>query len=137
MTAPTPPSGWVVRDAPPPSRRRVLIRVLIVVGVIVLVGGAAIFAVSRSSFGAGLGAAAAIYDHGKPQIFRANYTELTGQPPTMQVYLAMGVDPSLARGIGCGVVRTELLKAGLADLDWVVYAASGETLVVSKTAACP
>jgi hypothetical protein len=114
-----------------------VVRVLIVLAVIVVVIGAAILAVSRTSFGAGLGAAVAIYDHGKPQVFRANYSEVTGRPPTMQVYLAAGVDPSLARSIGCGVVRTELAKAGLADLDWVVFAASGEALVVSRTAACP
>jgi hypothetical protein len=134
---PVPPSGWVVGDGRPASRRRWIVGCLVVVLAAVVLIAVGIFALSRSSFGQGLGAAAAIYDHGKPQIFRANYYEYSGQPPTMQVFLAAGVDPSVARGVGCGVVRSELAKAGLANLHWVVYAASGQALADSGNTNCP
>jgi hypothetical protein len=137
LTEPAPPSGWVVGDGRPASGRRWILGCLVVVLVVVVLAAVGIFALSRSSFGQGFGAAVAIYDHGKPQVFRANYYENTDQLPTMQVYLAVGVDPSAARGIGCGVVRSELSKAGLSNLHWVVYAASGQALADSRSTTCP
>ena len=113
-----------------------MIGCLVAVVAIVVVIAAGAFALSRTSFGQGIAAAAAIYDHGRPQVFRANYVEYTGQPPTMQVYLAVGVDPSGAREIGCGVVRTELTKVGLTNVHWVILAASGQPIADSTTTPC-
>ena len=112
----------------------VLVAVVLVVLVIVAGG---IFVLAQSSFGHGFGAAAAIYEQGKPQVFRANYREMTGQPPTMDVFLAVGVDPAEATTIGCGVVDRELAAAGLGDLHWVVYIASGEAVADSMVVTCP
>ena len=137
MTDPARPTGWVVGDGRPASGRRWIIGCLFVVVAVVALIGVAIFTFARSSFGQGFGAAAAIYDHGQPQVFRTNYAEYTGQEPTMQVFLAVGVDASRARSIGCQVVVSELVKAGLSNLHWVVYAASGQPIVDSRTAACP
>jgi hypothetical protein len=109
---------------------------MVVVVVIVLLIVAGLFAFSRSSLGQGFGAASAIYEHGRPQIVRANYAEFTGQPPTMQVYLSVGVDPGLASGIGCGLVHTELAKAGLPTVPWIVFAGNGQA-VADSSGPCP
>jgi hypothetical protein len=98
---------------------------------------AAGIAVWQSPFGHGFGAAVAIFEQGKPQVYRANYSEFTGRPPTMDVYLAAGVDAAEAGSVGCGVVRRELLVAGLPDVRWVVHAASGESVADSTTITCP
>jgi hypothetical protein len=108
---------------------------LVVLLVVAIVGGFVVL--SRSSLGKGLGAAVAIYDHGRPQISRTYYYESTGQPPTMQVFLSVGVDPALAGGIGCGVVRTELSNAGLSGVRWVVFAGNGQPVSQSDTTTCP
>ena len=137
MTDPARPTGWVVGDGRPASGRRWILGCLVVVVAFLALVGVGIFYFSRSSFGQGFGAAAAIYDHGKPQVFRTNYLEYTSQEPTMQVFLAAGVDPSVAQGIGCHLVVDELVKAGLPNVHWIVYAASGEPIVDSRTVACP
>lgn len=137
MTDPPRPTGWVVGDGKPASGRRWIVSSVVVVLTLAALVGVGIFYLSRSPFGQGFGAASAIYDHGRPQVFRTNYYEFTGQPPVMQVFLAVGVDSSQARGIGCGVVRTELSKAGLPDLHWVVYTSSGQPAADSRTTICP
>jgi hypothetical protein len=113
----------------------VVFLVAAVVVLVIVAGG--VIVVTQSSFGHGLGAAAAIYEHGKPQVFRTNYRETTGQAPTMDVFLAVGVDPVDGITIGCGVVDRELTTAGLASVHWVVYTASGEAVADSKVVTCP
>jgi hypothetical protein len=136
MSEPGVPSGWVVASGPPKSRRRVVALALVAIAIAVALFAGAIVAIAQSSFGHGFGAAIAIYAHGKPQVYRANYSAFTGQEPTMDVYLAVGVDVSEARGIGCGLVRRELEAAGLPDVEWIIHAASGEALTSSTVAGC-
>jgi hypothetical protein len=70
-------------------------------------------------------------------VFRANYNEMSGQPPTMDVFLAVGVDPTEAQAIGCGVVRRELTQARLPNVRWIVRAANGEPAADSASTRCP
>ncbi len=137
MVEPDGPSGWVVASGPPASRRRQVTRWLIVIAIVLVLLAAAVIAVAQSSFGHGFGAALAIYEHGKPQVYRANYSAFTGQAPTMDVFLAVGVDPSDGRAVGCGLVRRELEAAGLPQVDWVVHAANGEAVAGSDSVTCP
>jgi hypothetical protein len=137
VVEPDAPSGWAVASGAPTSRRRRVTRWLIVIAIVLVLLLGAIIALAQSSFGHGFGAALAIYEHGKPQVYRANYSAFTGQPPTMDVYLAVGVDLSEAREIGCGVVRRELEAAGLPQVEWVVHAANGEAVAGSDSVTCP
>jgi len=129
-------SSWVIPSTQPRRGRGCVVLGLAVVAL--LLAGLAVLGIAffRSPMGHGLGAAAAIYDHGGGRVYRADYREISGQAPEMAVYLAVGVDPGEARSIGCGVVADELAKAGLAGLHWAVYAANGEP-VADSSGGCP
>jgi hypothetical protein len=124
------PSAWE-RGARRTSRRGLAIGCL---GLIVA-GILAVLVLGQTRFGHGFGAALAIYDHGKPEVLRANYRE-TNFVATMDVYLAIGTDPARARSIGCELVRDELANAGIPEVRWAIYAANGE-LAATSDDGCP
>lgn len=126
-----PPTAWQ-SGARPVSRRKLAIGCLGVL-VVLFVGIAVLW---QSRIGRGFEAAIAIYDHGKPDIVRAYFREVSGRVSTMDVYLAVGTDPGRASAIGCGVVRDELQRASLTDVRWVIYAGNGEA-VASSDEGCP
>jgi len=124
---PAEPSRWASGAHPTPKRRLGLGCLGAIVVVAIAIAG-----LSRTEFGRGFGAALAIYDHGKPEVFRTNYAAVSGQRAVMRVYLSTGVDPGRGAEIGCGLVDDELHLAGLDGTAWVVYAANGQAVADSS-----
>jgi hypothetical protein len=87
----------------------------------------AIFGVIQSDRGRGFGAALAIYNAGKPDVLRANFSSFNNHS-IMQVFVAPGVDDVEASRLGCGLVQSELDKAGLGNVPWEIYAVDGRLI---------